>query len=196
VSFSNSKKPGLVLCTRLLTIFYFYWVRRGTRHFVAYSPFLRKLAIKVADETLGERFYAIHGRLGDEAYRWRGRTSAQVFVQTPEFRTWNVQKYKVYLASDEPNSRFFNSLRERSKVVTINDLKGEEIEAYKNLFPDKTIQMDMLGTLDKLICTQALDFLGSSMSTFSMEIKIMRSSRKYLFPEDYIRFRNLTGRPV
>jgi GDP-fucose protein O-fucosyltransferase len=168
--------------------------RRKTRRFVAYSPFLRNLAIKVADESLGQHFYAIHGRLGDEAYRWRGKTSAQVFVQTAEFRTWNTERNKVYLASDEPNARFFAPLREHATVVTVNDLKGNEIEAYRNLFPNHAIQMDMLGTLDKLICTQALDFLGSPMSTFSMEIKIMRSTRRYVFPEDYIRFRNITGR--
>jgi hypothetical protein len=138
--------------------------------------------MKIAQASLGERFYAIHGRLGDEAYRWQGKESGAVFVRTPEFRQWD-KNLKCYLASDEPNSAFFNELKRKITVVTINDLKGEELDEFRGLFPNHKVRDDMMGVLDKLICSQAIDFLGSSFSTFSVEIKIMRSNRKFVFPE-------------
>jgi hypothetical protein len=159
------------------------------KRFIAYSRFLRDLSMKIAAETLGNEFYAIHGRLGDYASEWGGHTSKQAFVDTPQFHRWN-KKLPCYLASDQPDSPFFAELKKHVKVVTIKDL---QIEGFLSLFPsERTMRMDMAGVLDKLICSQALDFLGSSFSTFTHEILYIRTHSKYVFPERYARKHNVT----
>lgn len=147
--------------------------------------------MRIADSVLGRRFYAIHGRLGDEAYRWEGKDSGAVFVQTPEFRKWD-KSLKLYLASDDPGNPFFRELKNKMKVVTSRDLKGKDVEEFRNLFPNNRVMQDMFGVLDKLICTQAIGFLGSFFSTFTLEIFVMRSRAKFVFPELYMRRHNLT----
>ena len=149
---------------------------------VAYSPYLRQFAIRVARASLGDRFYAIHGRLGDETRFWKGKQSGDAFVRTPTFRKWDT-RLKCYLASDDPENGFFRELKKAINVVTANDLKGKEIDELRSLFPDDQVRQDMLGVLDKLICAQAIDFMGSPVSTFSKEIKQMRAITRYVFPE-------------
>jgi hypothetical protein len=163
-----------------------------TRRFVAYSPHLRKLAIKVAHAHLGPKFYAIHGRLGDEAYKWGNKDSGDVFMKSPSFRGWD-KSVKCYVASDDPSNSFFDPLKKRMKVLTSKDLKGPEVNEYRSLFPNERVRNDMFGVLEKLICAQATGFLGSSFSTFSLEIKIVRGQAKYVFPELYAIRHNLTS---
>ncbi|KAH9253659.1 hypothetical protein BASA81_008277 [Batrachochytrium salamandrivorans] len=153
-----------------------------TQHFVAYSPHLRSLAMHVARKFLQQgQFYAIHGRLGDQADRWEGRTS-QFFVQDSKFKTWG-HKPLVYLASDDPNSEFFRALRDVAEVKTLKDLDGPELQALSRLFASPKVRNDMLGVVDKLVCIQALDFIGTGFSTFTWDIRRYRGDRKLLFPE-------------
>lgn len=153
-----------------------------TQHFVAYSPHLRALALRVARKFLRQgQFYAIHGRLGDQAERWEGRTS-QFFVQDAKFKTWG-RRPLVYLASDDAKSEFFRALREVAEVRTLQDLDGPELQALSGLFASPKVRNDMLGVVDKLVCVQALDFIGTGFSTFTWDIRRYRSDRKQLFPE-------------
>ena len=138
----------------------------------------------MAQAALGPQFYAIHGRLGDEAYKWGGKGSTEAFVKTEVFRSWN-KHLKCYLASDDPNNKFFDALKQKIKVVTWLDLKGPEVDEFLALFPSENVRKDMFGVLDKLICTLAEDFIGTTFSTFSLEIKMMRGNSKYVFPERY-----------
>jgi len=150
--------------------------------FIAYSPFLRSLSRKLVTKALGSEFYAIHGRLGDLAKAWEGATSLKVFVRTKQFGHWN-KSLPCYLASDQPDAPFFRELKNHIKVVTYKDLN---IQEYINLFPqERSMRMDMVGVLDKLICAQAKDFIGSFFSTFSAEIEYIRTHSKYVFPEKY-----------
>jgi len=142
--------------------------------------------MEIADKTLGPQFYAIHGRLGDELYLWDGKDSGSAFVRTPTFQKWN-KSLSLYLASDEPQHGFFRDLKNRINVIIANDLKGPEVDRFRNLFPNSRVMKDMFGVLDKLICTMGIGFMGSPFSTFSRSIHIMRTSAKFVFPELYAR---------
>jgi hypothetical protein len=140
--------------------------------------------LRIAQEELGPHFYCIHGRLGDLAYKWGGKTSLSVFVRTPEFSSWN-KDYPVYLASDDPNNVFFAELKSEVEVVTGDKLQGEGVNQFKMLFATPKVRQDMFGILDKLICAQSLRFIGSSFSTFTVDILRMRSQLRFVFPEFY-----------
>ena len=108
--------------------------RLGAQKYVAYTPHLRRLAIRIAQSSLGLRFYAIHGRLGDEASRWNGRDSGYAFVRTPQFRSWDTN-LSCYLASDEPSSPFFADLKKHINIVTSRNLHNDFVEEFRKLFP-------------------------------------------------------------
>jgi len=158
--------------------------RKAQRN-VAFSPFLRNMSIKIVRAVLGEpfSFNAVHGRLGDLRYKW-GQTTSEYFVREARRRGWRI-KTKVYLASDSPDDAFFRGLKSEYPVVDWKSLKYvKEVQDYMSLFPEKSgMQEDMFGVLDKLICAQAGSFIGTEFSTFTMEIKIMRSILAYVFPE-------------
>jgi len=148
--------------------------------------------MQIADKALGPRFYAIHGRLGDELYLWDGKDSGAAFVRTAMFSKWD-KSLKLYLASDDPNHHFFKELKSKIEVVTANNLKGPEVDRFRNLFPNSRVMKDMFGVLDKLICTMGIGFMGSPFSTFSSEIRVMRGTARYVFPELYARRHNISA---
>jgi len=168
-------------------------VRKETRRHIAYSPYLRQMSMKIAQASLGSKFYAIHGRLGDEAYRWGHEDAGGAFVRAPEFHRWN-KSLKCYLASDDPHNHFFKPLRDKINVVSIRDLSSKSLDEFGKLFPGTKVRSDMMGILDKLICVQALEFIGSSFSTFSNDILVMRGNFKYTFPELWMAKKNGTAK--
>ena len=151
--------------------------------------------MNVALAHLGPRFYSIHGRLGDEMYKWDGKDSGDIFVRSRHFESWD-KSLKLYLASDDPNNAFFIPLRKHISVVTSLDLTGPDVDEYRNLFPTEQVRNDMFGVLDKLICSMGIMFLGSGFSTFSMEIRMIRAQANFVFPEWFELRHNLSMSPA
>ncbi|KAH9261618.1 hypothetical protein BASA81_000274 [Batrachochytrium salamandrivorans] len=153
-------------------------------HHTAYSPYLRDLAIRLANKAMNNQpFYAIHGRLGDETHFWEGKTSREAFMYTNTFRSWD-KGLKIYLASDCPTCSFFKALRATKRVVTLDDLVGlDEMHEFSALFTNAKVRRDMMGILDKLVCIQAVGFMGSKFSTFTWDIMRSRNMRRFVFPE-------------
>lgn len=151
---------------------------------MAFSPFLRQLALKVAQESFaGSAFYCIHARVGDYRKHWHGSSSViSEFVQTQSFRKWN-KKLPLYLASDEPRAPMFNQLKSKMRTKTSADLSGSAIGEFRESLEGSPMLGDLFGVLEKLLCAQALGFIGSSYSTFSMDISHMRSFRNFVYPE-------------
>lgn len=155
---------------------------------LAFSPYLRKLAVKlVRDKFPDGRFYAIHGRLGDERYLWQGKNSLAILNRKRVAETWDFANRPVYLASDSPKDKFFDPVRKafaKSQVVTLADMDATtELQEFKRLFPIKEVRLDILGILDKLVCAQAEEFEGSLFSTFTWDIERIRKYKSVLFPE-------------
>lgn len=153
----------------------------GAKHYLPYSPHLRRLAEKIANQTMGPSFNAMHGRLGDYMHKWAG-TSSMLFVHKAREQHWN-SKMPIYLASDDAMNRFFDPLKEVYQVKTYHDFDQGEVRQFLSLFPTQAMQGDMFGVLDKLICAAAKDFIGSGFSTFTVEIRFIRGNSKWLFPE-------------
>ncbi|KAH9254009.1 hypothetical protein BASA81_007884 [Batrachochytrium salamandrivorans] len=155
---------------------------------VTFSPYLRKLAVQlVKDKFPNGKFYAIHGRLGDERHLWQGKSSLAILNRKRVSDTWDFINHPVYLASDAPKDKFFDPVRKafsKSKVVTLADMDATgELQEFKRLFPIKEVRLDILGILDKLICAQAEEFEGSLFSTFTWDIERIRKYKAVLFPE-------------
>jgi len=152
------------------------------RKHVRLAKYLRDLAAKVAKEALGDKFYAMHIRMGDYAYR---RTSdSSTYVARARELKWNVGTYKTYVAT-EPNrdTNFFAPLQKSLKVVFSSDIPKELLSDFKNAFPKGKIRSDMLGLLEQLIAAQSKSFIGTYFSTFSAYILFIREYKVELFPE-------------
>lgn len=109
----------------------------------------------------------------------------------------------LYIASDEQNSSVFECLKQDYKNLVLGkDLKDDPgIQAELRRFP-QPLQEDLLSFFELLVCENATEFLGTSVSTFSTSIHCMRGlspwisekpsedflvracTDKYLRPED------------
>lgn len=155
------------------------------RRFVTFSPYLRQFALQLTRKHFPEgQFYAIHGRLGDEKYKWLGKSSNVILGRIHP--KWNYTR-KLYLASDFPLDKFFDPVRHafgRHKVVSLEDLdRAGDLQEFRDLFPLRDVRQDILGSVEKLICAQALEFKGSPFSTFTWDIERLRAYRRDLYPE-------------
>lgn len=139
------------------------------QQYLRYSSRLRELSLHVVNETFqGSKFYAIHGKLGNEREKWMGKSSS-VFLSRRQVQKWNHAK--LFIASEQPKDPFFDSVRRHFKhVVDIDDAINNTVEYFSPV-------------LQALICAQAEDFSGSSFSTQTWDILRIRKHRSMLFPE-------------
>ncbi|KAH9254008.1 hypothetical protein BASA81_007883 [Batrachochytrium salamandrivorans] len=155
------------------------------RRFVTFSPYLRQFALRLTQKHFPQGvFYAIHGRLGDEKYKWLGRSSSVILGRIHP--KWNYTR-KLYLASDSPADKFFDPVRNafgKHNVVSLEDLdQAGDLQEFHELFPLRDVRQDILGSVEKLICAQAVEFKGSPFSTFTWDIERFRAFRHDLYPE-------------
>jgi len=162
-----------------------------TRKHIRFSYALRKRAIDIVHAMFpGGRFNAMHVRLADYSERWGTfQERSRSILAKPLTERFGPNKERmnrsvpIYLASDEPNNGGFAELKRQFKVVTAAQLPIDLVDSYRNLFPKSRIRYDMMGVLEQLICAQAIHFSGTSWSTFSEHITVIRESKAKLFPE-------------
>ena len=93
--------------------FYHPWFPQSTmdevRKHVRFTKYLRDLSIKVSKAALGEKFYAMHIRMGDYAYRRHG--DASTYLGRARQYKWKLKEIPTYVAT-EPNrdDKFFAPL--------------------------------------------------------------------------------------
>ena len=161
-----------------------------SRKRVRFAPALRKRAVEIVHVMFPSgQFNAMHVRLADYSARWgtfQERSRAILLKPLTERfgpkRELMNKSLPIYLASDEPNNGGFVELKKLFTVLTAAHLPKDLVEDYRNLFP-KSTRSDMMGVLEQLICAQAIFFTGTSWSTFSEHIEIIRASKRKLFPE-------------
>jgi hypothetical protein len=165
------------------------------RH-VRYAPYLRQLALRVADDYFGgQPFYAMHIRMGD--YTSRQVADSIHFVRSARGRNWKVGRYPVYVAT-EPNRdlEFFRPLVSAFNVTFSTSLPKRIMHDFLTAFPPGKLRQDLTGLLEQLICAMALDFLGTPFSTFTSFIEFMRKQSQFAFPEVYERGKSSGSRVV
>lgn len=153
-----------------------------------YSKYLRDLAVKITENSIGKNFYAMHIRMGDYKVSYDSpHLFVQSLVRTARSRKWRTQKFPLYVATDDEKKSgedFGPVYSAFSKVLFANHISKDLVREYRKLFPQESgLRADMMGILEQLICAQAIDFVGTSTSTFSAWIQFMRALRKYTFPE-------------
>jgi len=152
------------------------------RKFVRYAPYLRQLAVRIANTAFGPTFYAMHIRMGD--YSDRMGDSSVGFLRSARAKKWRARKYITYVATEPARDKdYFAPLEQGMNVTFSTDLPPSVLDEFKKLFPPGQLRNDMLGLLEQLICVQAVDFLGTSFSTFSAWIVFARKFRGLLYPE-------------
>jgi len=111
----------------------------------------------------GGNFSALHVRRGDFQYEQTQVTTHEILQY---IRALFEPGQTIYLATDEPESAFFDVLREHFHVVTFDRLLEEVTEKTPHQWR---------GIVETLICAGAPGrFVGTRLSTFSARIQILR----------------------
>lgn len=156
---------------------------------VRYSKYLRDMAVRFKRELTHEKpLYAMHIRLGDMIGA-RSSISNFVgsFIATAHFRHWATLKNALYVSTDK--GRGGRDFLQLNHVFPLGVLYAEDIPKnlegeFRKLFPNnRDLHEDMLGLIEQLICAQAIDFIPSPGSTFSIFISFLRLHRHDVFPE-------------
>lgn len=166
--------------------FFHPWFPESTmnevRKHVRFTKYLRDLAIRVTQAALGEKFYAMHIRMGD--YSWRRNGDSSSYLRRAKSLKWKLSENKLYIATEpDRDEKFFAPLVSNAKVVFSSNLPKELVQDFRNAFPKGKIRNDMVGLLEQLVAVQSKSFLGTFFSTFSAFIIFMRENKATLFPE-------------
>jgi hypothetical protein len=146
-----------------------------------------KTATTTAAATSAGRFNAMHIRLGD--YSSRAGKDAAFFLK-------NAQQYgfakdvPLYVAAEEPrNHSYFKPLIEYfDTVVFFQDvLQVKELHMHLVDFvlrtPTSKVRDSVAGMMEQLICAHADRFLGTKISTWSMDVRRKRADVKDAVPQ-------------
>lgn len=149
-----------------------------------YHPLVEEV-YKEIYPTLHEKYISLHFRFGD----WHKSASA-ISNGTEQLEEniskWlekhNTEKLPLYLMVDRKDHPVIETLKNNYTVVLIDELiKNNHTEKFKTTFKNTTI-IEFL--LQKKICENAVDFIGSQGSTVSVHIQYMN----YIQNKDYHKY--------
>lgn len=117
---------------------------------------------------LPPQYYAIHLRRGDflKQYRFQDINGATLFNNIKQLIPDNAT---IYISTDERpeiiKEHYVSILAEKYHVITMHDIKHH----YDDTYPS-----NWLGVIEQVICSRAVKFVGTKLSTFSSFIVRMR----------------------
>lgn len=124
---------------------------------------------------LGE-YYAIHIRRNDFQYK--------DLLISPEEIYGNIKEVipegsKLYISTDELDKSFFSILQQHYNIFFYDDIKHL-------IFED--INMDIIGPIEQIICTEAKTFIGNKLSTFSSYIYRLRGYMDHIADKRFLTY--------
>jgi len=158
---------------RLLVHFYafaFYqdwkqdlWMKRFVRDHVRYTDEIQCAAARVikavrefaVKETGSEQFNSFHVRRGDFQYKVT-RVEADVLLSQAQKKI--KEGSVIFMATDERNKDFFQPLKDKYKVIFLDD--------YMHLLQD--VNTNYFGMVDQLVASRGRVFFGCWFSTFTV----------------------------
>jgi hypothetical protein len=121
-----------------------------------------------------DKYYAIHIRRNDFQYKDLVITAEQIYNNIKDIIP---EGFKLYISTDEKDKTFFNILQKHYDVYFYDDIK--------HLVSD-TINSDIIGCIEQIICTQALTFIGCKLSTFSSYIYRLRGYMNNVYDKRFL----------
>jgi len=123
-----------------------------------------------------KNYYAIHIRRNDFQYK-------DLFISAEEIYN-NIKDIipegsKLYISTDENDKVFFSPLKQHYNVFFYNDIKH---------FIFEDINVDLIGSIEQIICTEAITFIGSRLSTFSSYIYRLRGYMKHITDKRFLTY--------
>ncbi|GBG25774.1 Hypothetical Protein FCC1311_019932 [Hondaea fermentalgiana] len=164
--------------------FSYHWLRYSMWSSVRYAPALQEIASLVHAEVFeGEPFSAVHVRLGDVANMMKTQMhSAEAFAQALQ-KVHVDEADPLFVATVAKSSHtFLAPLMKRTgrKIFSPDLFSGEypqvkeALDQLKTAFAHPQLFGSVAAALEQLICTHAATFIGTSTSTFTKHITIMR----------------------
>lgn len=86
------------------------------------------------------------------------------------------------MVTKDASNAMFADLNEKYKVVTYKDLKGKSLIKLLKSVPQGWLRMELLNIIQKLVCALAIDFVGTPYSLFSLEVYLIRTQARNVFP--------------
>jgi hypothetical protein len=125
--------------------------------------------------TLGD-YYAIHIRRNDFQYK-------DLFLSIDKIYS-NIKNVipegtKLYISTDETDKEFFSLLSDHYQLYFYDDVKHL-------IFSD--INIDLIGPIEQIICTEAITFVGNKLSTFSSYIYRLRGYMKHITDKRFLTY--------
>jgi len=133
------------------------------------------LEAQKAINLLGQ-YNAIHIRRNDFQYKDLFISAEQIYENIKNVFS---EGSKLYISTDEKDKSFFNVLKEHYDIYFYDDIKHL-------IFKD--INSDLIGPIEQIICTQALTFIGSKLSTFSSYIYRLRGYMKHITDKRFLTY--------
>ena len=134
------------------------------------------LEARKAIDFLGGNYYAIHIRRGDFQYH-----DLKLPIETIYNNIKNVipEGAKLYISTDEADKSFFSLLKQHYNIFFYDDVKHL-------IFSD--INIDLIGPIEQIICTEAITFIGNKLSTFSSYIYRLRGYMKHITDKRFLTY--------
>jgi hypothetical protein len=129
-----------------------------------------------AVEFLGTNYYAIHIRRNDFQYKDLFLSAEQIYNN---IKNVVPEGAKLYISTDETDKTFFDLLREHYELYFYDNI---EHLIYSN------INVDLIGPIEQIICTQATTFIGNKLSTFSSYIYRLRGYMPYITDKRFLTY--------
>jgi hypothetical protein len=133
------------------------------------------LEAKKAIDLLGS-YYAIHIRRGDFQYH-----DLKPPIETIYNNIKNVipEGTKLYISTDEADKSFFSLLKQHYNIFFYSDIEHL-------IYSD--INIDLIGPIEQIICTEAITFIGNKLSTFSSYIYRLRGYMKHITDKRFLTY--------
>jgi len=143
------------------------------RDLIHYNPTLFEMASHPVAALGASRYMALHLRRNDFQYdQAPSAGEAGKLVRSLEGRLKPLEA--VYVASDEVDQNWWKALRlefdaRGHKLVTLADFKDDA-----NLQGENGLSSRNAGLVEQIVCSAARSFIGTSASTFSAGIQLLR----------------------
>ncbi|KAK3244254.1 hypothetical protein CYMTET_46126, partial [Cymbomonas tetramitiformis] len=141
---------------------------RALRDAVHFKLQVLEVAAKVISRLGMFQYVAMHVRRNELQYKNVWVPANTTMVNT---RALTKQGEALYIATDETNSEFFSSLRDRHEVYQFGDFTtsrgGHALSGVE-------IPQHLLGPVEQVICAGARIFFGTRLSTFTAYIQRLR----------------------
>jgi len=127
---------------------------------------------------IGE-YYAIHIRRGDFQYHDLKLPIEDIYNNIKDVVPEGA---KLYISTDETDKEFFSLLAEHYTLYFYDDVKSV---IYSN------INIDLIGPIEQIICTEAKTFIGNKLSTFSSYIYRLRGYMKHITDKRFLTYNTI-----